>query len=88
MFLVMSIFNRGIEIKKVKCPICGKTFEASERQVFVPRSGSPGLMCRECTKLMQELNEFRARLPREKNPDKVKKISKIIRALEIRLKLN
>ncbi|MBS3155411.1 hypothetical protein J4404_02845 [Candidatus Woesearchaeota archaeon] len=83
----MSIFNRGIEIKKVKCPVCGKMFEASERQIFVPRTGSQGLMCRDCTRLMQELNEYKARLPKEKNSGKIKKISEIIKKLEKRLKI-
>jgi len=84
----MSIFGRRIEIKKVKCPACDKIFEASEQQAFVPRAGSPGIMCRSCTKLMQELNKYRTGLLKEKNPNKVKEFSKAIKALEGRLRLN
>ena len=86
--MIMSIFNRKIEIKEVKCPACGEMFKASERQIFIPKKGDRGLMCKGCTKLMRKLNEYRSKLPNETKPGKIKKLSKEIKRLEKRLKLS
>lgn len=81
----MSLFkpNRGPrEIKKIKCPACGKIFEATEGQSLIP-----GFLCRDCNHLSEELEEYKTRLPKEKNPGKIKKIQEEIKKLEKKLKI-
>ncbi|MBN2421267.1 hypothetical protein JXB27_03240 [Candidatus Woesearchaeota archaeon] len=76
----MGIFARK-KTKELKCRACGKTFKGTVRGEFEQD------LCPKCVHKLLVLKDWNKRLITETNPDKRKKISKIVQKLSKELDL-